>query len=116
MNSWMLGDWSDNLDTSEIGGEVQIRHHKVFSRYKKVLASAAVAQSDVGDTSQSVQYWVGNQAYQKTIVGNGGAKYICVRDGTSPEQPGTPGDYVIREQVWEYYGPWEDAPDGWGDV
>jgi len=113
---WQLGEWSDNLDTTEIDNEVQIRHHNVFSRYAMVLASAAITTSDVGKTLSSVSYYVGGKSYSKTIVGAASAgKYICVKDGTAPQQPGTPGDYVLREQVYEYYGEWEDAPAGWGE-
>ncbi len=112
--SWQLDNYSDNIDTSEIGGAIQYRHHWLFSRYDKIHASEAF-DSEVGQTTSQIDYWVGDQQKMKTMVGQAGsAKYVCIEDGISPEQPGSPGNYVIRRQTYEYYSAWDDVPTEWG--
>ena len=112
---WQLTAWSDNLDTGEDEeGNVQVRHHYVYETYRKELVGVGALTTAVGDTRNSISFQIGGVTFFRTITGGGERKYICVRDGTSPEQPGTPGEYLVREQAWEYYGPWEEPPEGWG--
>jgi hypothetical protein len=114
VSQWILREWTDNIETSEIGGVLQYRHHFVFARYQKVMAASSWNEA-VGDTTNTIDYFVGGVQKIKSFVGLAGSpKYVCVSDGIAPEQPGTPGEYIVREQVWEYYGEWKDVPDSWG--
>lgn len=116
-DEWILEDFNDALDVSDMDGAIQIRDHFVVSRHKKISAATySGPRSDVGTTSASLQFYVGSILQQKSLpVGvNSKGRWICVADGESPEQPGSPGEYKYRRQTWEYYSAWRDPPDGWG--
>jgi hypothetical protein len=117
--NWQLEDYTDTLDTQEVtnaAGEVekiQIRDHWVFARYRKIHASHPFT-SEVASTTSSITYYVGTAMKHKAFIGSASSpKYICVQNGFQPEQPGTPGDWAIERQIWEYYSAWRDAPSGW---
>lgn len=119
-NEWQLEDFQDALETSEVEGKIQIREHFVFARRKKVPATESWREQ-VGESTRQLDYYIGAVSKKKRYVRRIGGTpptsdplYICVLDGIAPEQPDSPGDYIVRRQVWEYYGKWEDAPDGWG--
>jgi len=111
LNPWMLDDWVDVLDVSEDEfGEIQVRDHWTLTRHKKQKAQATF-RSDVGDAVKMIRFNVGNVSCGKLNTGAG--SYLITSDGISPEQPGTPGDYVFRRQSMEYFSAWRDAPEEW---
>jgi hypothetical protein len=123
VSDWQLDDLKDSLDVREIYDDTasppkvkgaQIRNHWVIVRHRKIHASTTF-HSQKGSMSASVDYNVGAYHKIKIIVG-GHDRYLCVENGFSPEQPGTPGEYAIERQTWEYYSKWEDAPDAWNLV
>jgi hypothetical protein len=131
VGEWQLDDLKDSLDVREVYDDsfsppkvtgVQVRDHWVLARHRKLHASQGFASAK-GTMSANLDYYVGSHKKTKMIkirfdgsVANAGDQYLCIEHGFSPEQPGTPGEYVIERQTWEFYSAWRDAPAAWNLV
>ncbi len=128
---WQLDDLKDSLDVREIYDDTktppevtgaQVRDHWILSRHRKIHASQEF-QSKKGTMEENLDYYVGTHKKHKNVkirfdgstVGSG-EKYLCIENGFTPEQPGTPGDWCIERQTWEFYSKWRTAPAAWNLV
>lgn len=108
--SWMLDDLDESIDVQEDDDQVtQVRDHIVIKIHEQILASTIPSRLDIRQVKSSITYYVG--ATSKTNNPAGSGKFICVADGVTPKE--NPGEYAIRRQTWEYFGPWGAAPAEW---
>jgi hypothetical protein len=108
--NWTLVDLDDTVDTQEDEtGVTQVRNHIIIVIHKQLKLSAVPARRDLKKSRSAISYQLGNIWRMENPSGSG--KFICVRDGLKPI--GSPLEYIIRTQTWEYYGPWETAPTEW---
>ena len=131
VGEWQLDDLKDSLDVREIYDDTQtppkvtgaeVRDHWILVRHRKIHASQDF-QSKKGTMEANLEYSIGTHKKRKSVkirfdgsTAEDGDKYLCVENGFSPEQPGSPGDWVIERQTWEYYSKWRDAPAAWNLV
>lgn len=127
VGEWQLDDLNDALDTRLIYSEdtppkvdkVECRDHWTLTRHRKLHASQDF-KSVKGTMSADLEYNIGTYKKRKSVYirfdgveTTSGDKYLCIQNGFTPEQPGTPGDWCIERQSWEFYSKWRDAPAAW---
>lgn len=113
MSTWILDDLQETGDIKEDeNGTVQVRRHVVITIHCQVLANDPPTTLDLFTSRSSISYQVGGLWRTNNPPGNGASsQFICVGDGLRPQE--NPLDYVVRTQVWEWFGPWQVAPVGW---
>lgn len=108
--TWMLDDLDESIDVQEDDDQVfQVRDHIVIKIHRQMPSSEIPSRLSIGDVKSSITYSVGGTSKTNNPAGTG--KFICVGDGVTPKE--NPGDFAIRRQTWEYYGPWKAAPAEW---
>lgn len=115
----MSEQWKlDKLDTTPDVNDVyegdqyvktQVRKHYLFERHKLINSEGLSFTSAALTTTANMSAYIGSAEINMVVFGE--AKWICTYDGVVPQDDVRV--FAHRRQVWEYYGKWEDAPDGW---
>jgi hypothetical protein len=103
MSTWLLGTKRVDLELREnAAGVIEKRSHIVIVLRQKNFGADFVEET--GTKKALLSWFVGSTSTIK--IGPASKKYLCVGDGLL-DGDGV-SNYRWREQVWEYFSPWEE--------
>jgi len=110
MSGWTFAGGGDTGDIQEDDtGVIQVRKHTIIRISKQLRLDAVPTTRELHHTRLSLTFRCGDAVKTENPPSLG--KFICTSDQIDPFD--SKSEYVRRVQVWEYYGPWENPPDGW---